>query len=225
MIKKIAFLTILVAGFIVSACGKTEPSDVAIEYIKAVSEGDLAKAKEISTPTNNELKRVIATCEREKLKQTVDKALSESKKIFKRGHFLDKKDQKEFESKIQKLRGEYGYIIPREEKNKIAYPIILRKVKDEDLAVMIILIGSNNIEGMAQYALDMVYRDINKTKKYCALREIKDIKVIHTQKSKEGDKATVKVEVSFKDGTSQKYRVNLEEIEGKWKVTGGLFKG
>jgi len=50
----------------ISGCGKSEPSGVAVEYIKAISEGKIDKAKEITVPTNRDLKKVIATCEKRK---------------------------------------------------------------------------------------------------------------------------------------------------------------
>ena len=210
-----------------SGCGKSKVEDVAIKYIEVVSEGDIPYAKQMVMPQNQELKRAIATCKREessKLMKTASSAVKNS--FYRNGKFKDE-HKKSYNKRILELEKKYGSLlnIPREEQQKAVNDVIKEIANgDEELANMIKLVRKGDSYGMAILAVDILYENTDKVKEYCVITEIQDIKVIHVEKSKEGDQAEVKLEVSYKNGKSHKYDLALEEVQGVWKISGGLFR-
>ena len=214
-------------GMLLSGCGNESTEDVATKYLELISEGKLGEAKKMVAPKNQELKRVIASCKKEESHKMIKAASEAVKKSCHRNGKFKGKYSESYQKKIFALEKQYGSLlkIPRKEQIKAVYAVINEIAEgDKVKAEMIKFARRGDGEGMAIYAVNTLYDQTDEIKPYCGLVEIKDIKVLHVEKSKEGDKAKVKLEVVFKNGRSLKYNLGLEAIQGEWKMAGGFAR-
>lgn len=223
MLRKIIFILFFM---LISGCGGNHPEKVAVKYLELISEGKISKAKEMVSPKNEELKRVVVTCAKEEASKLRKEALRTYKKLFnKRGNFKKNKHIQIYQREMKKLIKQYGSIfsIPDEKKLEVINSIISDATKgDKVQKTMIGLILNRDSKGLAICSVNAVYNKINEVKAHCALGKIKGINVIHLSNSEQGDEATVKLEVIFENGKSNKYNLNLERIQGTWKISGGF---
>lgn len=226
--KKLIYTTLLSMSMLLSGCSSEKPEDIAVKYVKLLSEGNIEEAKKITDNNNDELRKIVDFCEKKKAQALVNEAIKISKTMSrKNSRRLIGKYLNIFQKEQDDAAKKYGsvYKIPSTELERIWHTIYMEASSgDEELAQIIAEIRKNDTYTAVEIAQNIIYKKTKKTSRYCAMPEIDKTYIIHTKISEEGDNANVRIEIIFSDGKAEKYDISLEKIQKEWKITSGILE-
>lgn len=224
------FYLVVITLFIVfnfSGCSNN-PSDIAVEFAQSISNLDAKKAKSLSSKrVQSQIEYLEKFCVRPKV-QEVRKAVDKEVKVLFNGF------EEKFKNSVLK---EYPNIkdMPQKEREKILLEAIEDFIDDaeisnseykteiqEVLKKMFFAVASNARINEKEIITKVLIKQGNTLTKECVEKnsyfaDIDSINVIETSDDS-SDEKSVKLELVYNDGNSEKITLGLEKIQDEWKI-------
>lgn len=235
-------ITILFTSIILTGCGSDNPEDVAIKIVEAKASGDIEALNKIGLDEKSNIRNLIKRCKKEEINKFAEKIKSQEIKWKKKAESDEYKEtikpfknelkikMQEFDARARVLQRQYDIFALEKLKSQAQLEIIqftkkMIKAVDSSISddivdgISMVASGKNYHNASVAVLTNKNYDEVDAecSQKFYGLKPIDDITVIEVTGEKKDEKR-IRLEIIFKDGTSEKQSYDAELIQGKWKI-------